>query len=59
MTERTRLLSYLLYGLCHYGPEPAISRSVDNFKIHVTTSMSCTHKPDDAGQRIPFLTAVN
>ena len=59
MTKRTRLLSYLLYGLCHYGPEPAISRSADNFKIHVTTLMSSTRKLGDTGQRIPFLTAVN
>ena len=66
MTERTRLISYLLYGLFTMDLSlrsiKTNNRSADNFKKY-KTSVSCTIEPEirsyDTGQRIPFLTAVN
>ena len=68
MTERTRLISYVLYGLfindLNLRSIKTNNWSADNLKKkkHVT-SMSCTLKPaiqpDGTGQRIPFLTTVN
>ena len=65
MTERARLISYLLYRLFIIDLS---LRSIktnnwpgDNVKKHVT-SMSCTLEliqSGDTGQRLPFLTAVN
>ena len=66
MTERTRLISYLLYGLFTMDLSlrsiKTNNRSADNFKKY-KTSVSCSIEPEirsyDTGQRIPFLTAVN
>ena len=64
MTERTRLISYLLYGLFIMDQSLRSIKtnnwSADNLEKHVT-SMSFTLEPaidsSDTGQRIPFLTA--
>ena len=61
MTERTRLVIYLLYGLFIMNLSLRSIKtnnwSADNFKKHVT-SMSCTLEPalqsGATGQRIPF-----
>ena len=66
MTERTRLMSYLLYGLfimdLSLRSIKTNNWSAHNFKKHVT-SMSCTLEhaiqSGDTGQQIPFLIAVN
>ena len=65
MTERTRLISYLLCGLFIMDLSllsiKTNNRSADNFEKY-NTSVSCTTEPEirscDTGQRIPFLTAV-
>ena len=66
MTEQTRLISYLSYGLfimdLSLRSIKTNNWSADKFKKQVT-SMSCILEPaipdDDTGQWMPFLTAVN
>ena len=62
MTERTRLISYVLYGLfindLNLRSMKTNNWSADTLKKKHVTSMSCTLEPaiqpDGTGQRIPF-----